>query len=209
YLDALARQPLGLNVGAHLSHAPLRVYAMGDRGARDEAPTDAELDRMRQCVREAMHAGALGFDTGRTTVHRTPTWDPVQGTFADPRELAGLAAGLSDAGRGVLELISYGGAGEDAEGYKREFEWMVPIARDSRRPISLSMVQNLAYPEVWRDMLRRAEQAGATGARIVPQVAGGCVGGLFGVGIALAPLSLYPPPFDLVRQPGGEPRVRS
>ena len=40
YLDALARQPLGLNVGAHLSHAPLRIYVMGERGATDTPATD-------------------------------------------------------------------------------------------------------------------------------------------------------------------------
>ena len=45
---------------------------------------------MRACVRDALRAGALGFDTGRTTMHRTPAWDPVPGTFADRRELAAM-----------------------------------------------------------------------------------------------------------------------
>ena len=34
---------MGVNVGAHISHAPLRIYAMGERGATDTAPSDAEL----------------------------------------------------------------------------------------------------------------------------------------------------------------------
>ena len=71
---------------------------------------------MRRHVGDAVRAGALGFDTGRTTMHRTPAWDPVPGTFADRRELEALAAGLADAGSGVFELIPYGGAGEDAAG---------------------------------------------------------------------------------------------
>jgi N-acyl-D-aspartate/D-glutamate deacylase len=121
YLDELARQPLGPNDGAHLSHAPLRVYVMGERGATDTAATDAELALMRDCVRQAMRAGALGVATGRTTMHRTPSWDPVPGTFADRRELEAITAALGDGGTGVFELVPYGGAGEDAAGFAREY----------------------------------------------------------------------------------------
>jgi len=208
YLEALARGPLGLNVGAHISHAPLRVYAMGERGATAEAPTDAELEVMQQCVRNALRAGALGFDTGRTTMHRTPAWDPVPGTFADRRELGALADTLREAGTGVFELVPYGAAGEDATGTQREFDWMVPVARECGRPISLSLIQNLAYPDVWQEALRLAEEATRNGARIVPQVAVRSVGVLFGFGGALSPLSLYPAAFDWLNQPLDELRAR-
>jgi N-acyl-D-amino-acid deacylase len=207
YLAALSSQPLGLNVGAHLSHAPLRVYVMGERGATDAAANDEELAAMRRAVREAMAAGALGFDSGRTTMHRTPAWDPVPGTFADARELAALAGALTDSSAGVLELIPYGAAGEDARGFEREFEWMIPLARECRRPISLSLVQNLAYPHAWREVMSRAEQANASGARIVPQVAVRSVGVLLGFGCALSPLSLFPAAFDLVGKPVEELRI--
>ncbi|MBI3781801.1 MAG: amidohydrolase family protein, partial [Deltaproteobacteria bacterium] len=207
YLQALARTPLGLNVGAHISHAPLRVFAMGERGATDAEPSEAELGTMQQCVREAMQAGALGFDTGRTTMHRTPAWDPVPGTFAQPRELSAIASALRDFGSGVFEMVPYGGAGEDATGHEREFDWMIPLARDSRRPISLAMIQNLAYPDVWRDMLDRVEQARSQGARIVPQVAVRSVGVLLGFGIALSPLSLFPAAFDWIDKPLDQQRA--
>jgi N-acyl-D-aspartate/D-glutamate deacylase len=72
YLDALAASPLGLNVGAHLSHAPLRIYAMGERGAGEVPPTDTELATMRLAVCEALRAGAFGFATGRTTMQLYP-----------------------------------------------------------------------------------------------------------------------------------------
>lgn len=208
YLAALSQLPLGLNVGAHLSHAPLRVYAMGERGATDAPATDGELALMRRHVREAMQAGALGFDTGRTTMHRTPAWDPVPGTFADRRELSAIAGALAEARVGVFELIPYGGAGEDAAGFEREFEWMVPVAREAARPISMSLIQNLKYPEVWREVLRRADAATGQGARIVPQVAVRSVGILLGFGSALSPLSLFPAAFDLFDKPVAELRVR-
>jgi N-acyl-D-amino-acid deacylase len=198
YLDALAAQPLGLNVGAHLSHAPLRVYAMGERGATDASPTDTELAFMRMAVCEALRAGALGFATGRTTMHRTPSWDPVPGTFADRRELDALAGALAEEGVGVFELVPYGAAGEDAGGTVKEFDWLTPLARDINRPFSLGLAQNLGYPDVWRDVLRHAEAAAARGARIAPQVAVRAVAILMGFEIAINPLSIYPAAAELV-----------
>jgi len=198
YLDALAALPLGLNVGAHISHAPLRIWAMGERGATDTEPSQFELAAMREAVAEALRAGALGFATGRTTMHRTPAWDPVPGTFASRFELETLAGALSEEGAGVFELVPYGGAGEDAGGVAKEFEWMVPVARDTRRPISVALIQNLGYPEAWRDALALAEAAHARSARIVPQVAVRGVGVLLGFEIAINPLSLYPAAGDLL-----------
>ena len=198
YLEALAQQPLGLNVGAHISHAPLRLWAMGERGATDAEPNDFELAAMREAVAEALRAGALGFATGRTTMHRTPAWDPVPGTFASRRELTALGGALAEEGRGVFELVPYGGAGEDARGVPNEFEWMTPLARDINRPISLALIQNLAYPDGWREALELVEQAAQQGARIVPQTAVRAVGILIGFGIAINPLALYPAGAEMV-----------
>src|SRR5512143_1836811 len=198
YLAALAQQPLGLNVGAHISHAPLRLWAMGERGATDAEPNDFELAAMREAVAEALRAGALGFATGRTTMHRTPAWDPVPGTFASRRELTALGGALAEEGRGVFELVPYGAAGEDARGVPTEFEWVTPLARDINRPISLALIQNLAYPDGWREALELVEQAAQQGARIVPQTAVRAVGILIGFGIAINPLALYPAGAEMV-----------
>ena len=207
YLEALASRPLGLNVGAHLSHAPLRVYAMGERGATDTPATDDELALMRRSVTEAMRAGALGVATGRTTMHRTPAWDPVPGTFADRRELDALAGALADCGTGVFELVPYGGAGEDAHGLDREFEWMVPLGKQCGRPISLALVQNVGYPDVWRTALERAAVANSQGARIIPQTAVRSVGVLFGCGLTISPLSLFPAAGELFDKTVDEQRA--
>ena len=206
YLDALEALPLGLNVGAHLSHAPLRVHAMGERGATDTPATDEELARMRVAVLDAMRAGALGFATGRTTMHRTPAWDPVPGTFADRRELEAITGALAESGRGVFELIPYGGAGEDAAGCRKEFDWMEPLARQCGRPFSLALVQNMGYRDEWRETIARAAAATERGARIIPQTAVRGVGLLFGCGIAISPLSLFPASSELLEMPVEEQR---
>ena len=72
YLAALGRTPLGLNIGSHISHAPLRIYAMGEKGATDARASDEELATMRDLILDGMRAGAMGVATGRTTGHRTP-----------------------------------------------------------------------------------------------------------------------------------------
>jgi N-acyl-D-amino-acid deacylase len=200
YLAALAR-PLGVNVGAHLSHAPLRVYVMGERGATAAAPTDEELARMRDCVLEALRAGAFGLATGRTTMHRTPAWDPVPGTFADRRELDALSGALTEAGTGVFQLVPYGGGGEDPNGFAREYDWMVPLARHCARPVSVTLTQHLAHPDGWREALSMIEEAAEGGARILPQVAVRSVGILIGFDIAVSPLALFPAAGDLLGKP--------
>lgn len=207
YLDHIGSLRLALNVGAHLSHAPLRVFAMGERGATDADPTDDELQGMRAAVADAMRAGALGFASGRTTMHRTPAWDPVPGTFAKRRELEALAGGLVDAGAGVFELVPYGAAGEDANGYLRDHEWLVPVARAHRRPFSVTLIQSLAYRDRWREALALMDDARGSGAQLVPQVAARSVGVLLGFGIALSPLSLFPAASDLFGKPVAEVRV--
>ncbi len=207
YLAYLARTPLGINVGAHLSHAPLRIWAMGQKGATDAAASDDELALMHRAIVDALRAGALGFATGRTTMHRTPSWDPVPGTFADRRELDTIGRALAEVGTGVLEVVPYGAAGEDPNGFERDYEWMVPVALDCARPISFGLIQNLAYPEVWRDILGKVEQAAARGARLVPQVAVRSVGILMGFGTSISPLTMFPAGFDLVGKPIDEQRA--
>ena len=49
YLDALDAKPHTLDLAAHIPHAALRTYVMGDRGAdHTEAPTDDELGAARR-----------------------------------------------------------------------------------------------------------------------------------------------------------------
>jgi N-acyl-D-aspartate/D-glutamate deacylase len=75
---------------------------------------------------------------------------------------------------------------------------MTPLARDINRPISLALIQNLAYPDGWREALDLVEEAAQRGARIIPQTAVRAVGVLMGFGIAINPLALYPAGAELV-----------
>ncbi len=198
YLDTLGRCGLGINAGAYVAHAPLRVYAMGERGVLDVKPTDAELETMRQSVDEALAAGALGLSTGRTTMHRTPDGDSVPGTFADRRELAALIEPLARRGAGIFEAVPYGAAGEAAHGFARDIDDFAWVARESGRPVSVLVTQSRQYPDVWRESLQQVEAAVASGARLHAQVAPRQIGLLLGMGGLLSPFFLFPEAGDLL-----------
>lgn len=60
YFQRLQRQGMGINLGTYVGATQVRRVVIGDE---DRAPTDAELDRMRALVGQAMREGALGLST--------------------------------------------------------------------------------------------------------------------------------------------------
>jgi N-acyl-D-aspartate/D-glutamate deacylase len=107
YLDSLAAKPHTLDIGTHPPRAALRTYVMGERGAdHTETPTDDELASMATLTREALDAGAIGFATSRTDVHRTKDGTNIGTLTASERELLTIADAMRAAGKGVTQLIS-------------------------------------------------------------------------------------------------------
>ena len=96
--------PKGVNVGGMIGHSALRHYTMGERGLDETPATDDDIAAMAELVDEAMAAGALGFSTSRTLLHRVPDGRFVPGTWADERELLAIADVLGRHGKGVYEV---------------------------------------------------------------------------------------------------------
>ena len=107
YLDSLDAKPHTLDLAAHIPHAALRTYVMGDRGAdHTEVPTDDELAQLAAQVREGLDAGAIGFATSRTDVHRTKDGTNIGTLTAGERELLAIADAIAKSDHGVTQLIS-------------------------------------------------------------------------------------------------------
>lgn len=70
YLDELERLPRTVDVGTHVPHGSVRAYVMGERGARNESRRP-DIAQMSKVVEEGLRAGALGFSTSRTILHRS------------------------------------------------------------------------------------------------------------------------------------------
>jgi len=166
YLDELDRLPRVLDVSALVPHGAVRAYVMGDRGGANAEASPDEIEAMAKVVREAIEAGAVGFSTTRTLLHRAKDGELAAGTTASADELIGIGRALGDAGAGVFELAS------DMFDPEGEFAWMRTIAAESGRPITFNCLQDDLRPEHWRTLIELADEATAGGARIVPQVAG-------------------------------------
>jgi N-acyl-D-aspartate/D-glutamate deacylase len=157
---------------------------------------------MAVLLREGLEAGALGFSTSRTLLHRAKDGEPVPGTFAAAQELLGLGRALQDAGHGVFELAS------DLAPEERELDWMVRLAEATGRVVSFALLQNDADPEQWRRLLAATERAAARGARLVPQVSGRPTGLLLGLESSYHPFALQPSYRPLAGLPLAERVVR-
>ena len=62
---------LGVNVGTLIGHSAVRHYVMGHESQGREA-TAAEIEAMRDIVRDAMQAGALGLSVSKNKGHTDP-----------------------------------------------------------------------------------------------------------------------------------------
>ncbi|MGD0881125.1 MAG: amidohydrolase family protein [Acidimicrobiales bacterium] len=172
YLDALDRRRWTVDVGTQIAHGAVRAYVMGERGARNEAATPDDIAAMKQLVKEAIAAGALGFSTSRTIAHRAIDGEPVPGTYAAEDELFGIGSALGELGTGIFELAPAGTAGEDILAPKQEVDWMRRLSAAIHRPVTFALVQVDAAPDLWRELMDESLRAVDEGADLWPQVAG-------------------------------------
>ncbi|MEX2207606.1 MAG: amidohydrolase family protein [Myxococcota bacterium] len=170
YLDVIERIPRALDVATQIPHGPVRGYVMGERGARNESATPEDIAAMAAIVKDAIRAGALGFSTSRTIVHRAVDGEPVPGTFAAEDELFGIGRALRDAGAGLFELAPAGVVGEDLSAAAKEVAWMRKLSAEIQRPVTFALVEHDVDPEQWRAVLKLVDEAAADGANLVPQV---------------------------------------
>jgi len=188
YLDALDARPHDMDLCAQLPHGALRVFVMGERGARLEKATMDDIAQMRGLAAQAMRAGAIGFSTSRTLNHRTVHGDPTPSLRASEDELTAIAMGLSDAGSGVIEFIS----DFDTPDATSEFAMVRRMLMASRRPFSLSLAQRHGRPEFWRELLGMVEGAAREGLQVKAQVAPRPIGVLLGLQGSRTPFSRCP-----------------
>lgn len=187
FLDALDARHYALDIGAQVAHGPVRGYVMGDRGAANEPATADDITGMASIVASGLRAGALGFSTSRTPIHRSKSGELVPGTHADADELIGIADAMAAVGHGVFQF-----APDHERMPVHEWPWMLELARRTGRTVSVNLNQSHHAPEVWRDALARLDEARAAGVPVVAQVAGRAVGLLMCLEGSMNPLAFHP-----------------
>jgi len=186
YLDFLDGRRFDMDVATQVPHAPLRVFVMGERGARREAAGADDIVRMARLAREAVEAGAIGFSTSRTIAHKSSDGENIPTLTASAAELTAIAREIGKAGRGVIEAIS------DFDDLDAEFDMMRAMGEQSGRPISLSLMQRESDPRRWRRLLDRIEQASNEGVEMRGQVCGRPIGLLLGFHLSRNPFENCP-----------------
>jgi N-acyl-D-aspartate/D-glutamate deacylase len=185
YLDVLDAAPKAIDIGAQVPHAPLRFYAMGERGADHScAPTEKEIASMGEMLEQALRAGALGFTTSRTTKHLTRDGRNTPSLSAGEAELKGLALAMKRAGRGVIEVNSDFGPGE--------FEILRMAAEVSGRPLSILLLQVNNAPDLWRKTRAQVHDARAAGLDVNAQVGCRPIIVMMGLETSINPFSAHP-----------------
>jgi N-acyl-D-aspartate/D-glutamate deacylase len=173
YLDALEAKPRAIDIGAQVPHAAVRAYVLGERCNTDYQPDASEIAEMARLVREGVAAGALGFSTSRTLLHKDLKGVHMPGTFAGSDEMLALGLSMKGLRHGVFEMVS------DHLGDDDEWLWVKGFAEETGLPVTLVATSAGAYEG--DKMYNIAEEARRRGMDIRPQIAGRPTGILHGL----------------------------
>jgi N-acyl-D-aspartate/D-glutamate deacylase len=186
YLDALEAMPRAVDVATHVPHGAVRAYVMGDRGAANESPTESDIARMANIVEEGLRAGALGFSTSRTVLHKSVDGELVPGTTATPEELIGIGRGMARVGHGVFEMAS------DLVPEWNEFDWMGDLSRETGLPVTFTALQSPVKAMSFDDQMAKMREQNLKGANILAQISMRGTGLILGWRTSFNPFSFKP-----------------
>lgn len=165
YLDALERLPRSIDVGTHVPHGAVRAYVLGDREQPGAIPTAEDIQKMADIVEDGVRAGALGFSTSRTVLHRSIDGEVVPGTTATKEELIEIGRAMGRVGHGVFEMAS------DMRREWDEFGWMGALSRETGLPCTYAALQSIAKEMPLHEQIACMRAENDNGANIVAQIA--------------------------------------
>ena len=205
YMDAIDGFPHAIDFAVQVPHDPLRVYVMGDRATYDNPATKDDIAEMRRLTREALEAGAVGFTTGRSDVHRSADGDWTPSSEATVDELCGIAKAFDGLDHGVLQLVNDFNIERDGDHFDAEFDIIEAYAKTGgKHPTSISLMQRDFEPKQWQRIIKRAEEAGEKGITIRMQVAPRAIGVMIGLQCTFHPFMGFPSYKAIANLPLGE-----
>ncbi|MDQ3079561.1 MAG: D-aminoacylase [Pseudomonadota bacterium] len=151
YLDWLTRRGVAPNVASFVGATTVRIHVLGED---DVDPTPAQLDQMRELVRQAMDEGALGV--GSSLIY-------VPATFAETDELVALASVSARCGGLYISHMR-----DEGDKLIESIDELVTIARRSGGPAEIYHLKQSGRAN-WGKLgaaVARVEAARAEGLRI-------------------------------------------
>ena len=182
FLDAIERKEFVMDLGFMIGHGPVRSYVMGyDRCQNQVDASKDEINQMSEIVEKAINAGALGFSTSRTILHRDVYGVYVPGTEASSEEMKELAFAVDRAGEGTLEIVS------DWLDQEIEMSWMKEYVEKSDCGLTLLQTNGDSVKTILY-----CEEQFLKGKNVRPQFPGRNVGLMFGLESSLHPFIGHP-----------------
>ena len=161
YLALLRRKGCYPNAGVFVGHSAVRTTVLGAE-ASDRAASEDEIATMRDMVKEAVEAGAIGFATSTSINHYGDGGVPMPSRLAEDDEMSALVGVLGELGRGIFQLtVGPGMTNERMEG----------LAAETGRPVFMTAaLHNETFPERAIGMLEGAAAAQSRGNALWAQV---------------------------------------
>ena len=194
FLDAIERKEFVMDLGFMIGHGPVRSYVMGyDRCQNQVDASKDEINQMSEIVEKAINAGALGFSTSRTILHRDVHGVYVPGTEASSEEMMELAFAVDRAGEGTLEIVS------DWLDQEIEMSWMKEYVEKSDCGLTVLQTNGDSVKTILY-----CEEQFLKGKNVRPQFPGRNVGLMFGLESSLHPFIGHPSYKDISHLPLNE-----
>ena len=150
-----------VNIAAYIGHSSVRTYVMG-ADASKRAATDAEIAQMQAIVREAMHAGAVGFASSTSPAHNGEGGCRCLRAWPTIARCGRWSGAMGEGGRGVYMLT---------KGGHTPVPFLESLAADSGRPVMIAaLLHNSTNPQAVFDDLDAIAAANARGHRLIGQV---------------------------------------
>ncbi|MBI4539625.1 MAG: D-aminoacylase [Gemmatimonadetes bacterium] len=148
FFHRLERTPPAVNLASMVGHGTVRAYVVG---ADDRPATQAEFERMRALVREALAHGAVGLSSG---LEYTP------GSFADADELAAVARELRGSGYPYASHVR-----NEDDRLLGAVEEALHVGRVAEVPVQVSHLKAQGQRNWWKagtvlEMIERGRAAG-------------------------------------------------
>lgn len=164
YLDFI-RHDLGVNVAANVGHSILRHFVMGD-DAQKRAATDSEIEKMCDCLEEAVRSGAFGITMSYEHLTDENNQSMASG-FADKKERAALARRLVECGRHFIQIsMDF----TDLEHKLQQYDELADISLESGACMSALALMDLSLDRnQWKVEIDKLDELRDRGAKVYGQ----------------------------------------
>lgn len=154
YLDSLETSGIGVNVAAYIPQSPIRAWVLGEEDSKRKEVTEAELEQMKELVRDGYRAGALGLSTDLNLIDRDYDGSILPSLVAAPEETEALIEVAREFNVGSIEVTPASlHLGPD------EAALLERWAELSGRPVYYNAILQVRHlPGQWKEALNRLEE---------------------------------------------------